>query len=473
MKQPYLKSNNFIPRLSIALLTIVTIIIVHSCRKDNKHPADQPTLTTINADIPALKAIYTNTQNNNGLKTLSTGNGWLSLIRTVDVNWDTYTLQKRKDSSIVAEFEMKNDTGIFTLKKLNLGDSIKYASRTTVTFIKFKNGMRLNFFTKIIEDLTLSNHRSAIKNVHYNRVPSGFSGVILYYSLDKQFINGYHLKNGFVDGDISFPGTGQQTKTINSIKPADMALPCTTYDVFETWCDYGGTVDDPYEFQNGCGEELIGSFTACDSEGGGGGGGSVGGDTGGSSGGSPPANPCTPATPPVNVESVSNGHLVIENLPVPPPGGGSGETTPCPNDILISNATPVKPCALKFKNITSGWMAVGVSGYKFGIQDNVFGTKIITFNLQIGMPTYVSIQQAQNATAAAMLVAEAYIAKTHGVDFFLSAGAQVTYSKEFASAVQSQLIEELNLPGVRVSNSISAGVPIITYLDNNCDIHPE
>ena len=84
------------------------------------------------------------------------------------------------------------------------------------------------------------------------------------------------------------------------------------------------------------------------------------------------------------------------------------------------------------------------------------------------MPNYVNVQKAQNATAAAMLLAEATIAQTHGVDFFLSAGAQGTYSKEFANLVQDQLRVALGSP-VDVTNAIGAGVPIITYANNNCD----
>lgn len=70
----------------------------------------------INIDIDALKEIYSKSiVSNNNVKTLS-NNSTLNFIRTLNVNWDTYTLQKRKDSSIVAEFDMKNDTGLYILK---------------------------------------------------------------------------------------------------------------------------------------------------------------------------------------------------------------------------------------------------------------------------------------------------------------------------------------------------------------------
>jgi hypothetical protein len=170
---------------------------------------------------------------------------------------------------------------------------------------------------------------------------------------------------------------------------------------------------------------------------------------------------------------------VVQNVETPV--GSSGfpaptTTNPCavpaPNNSVNSN--PVKPCALKFKNITSNYMLVGISNYKFGIADDVFGIKYITFNIQVGIPSSlangkkISVEQAQLATSAAFIAAETYLAQTHGVDFFLSAGAQITYSREFASYAQSLINIALQITSASVTNNIGTGVPIITYADNNC-----
>jgi hypothetical protein len=140
MKRPYLKSNCFIFRTCLVVLAVGIGVIIHGCQKENKQPLDPQEFNTLNNNIPALKDIYSKAIAGSMLKTFSTNISGPKLIRSRDVDWGTYTLQRRSDSAIIAEFDIKNDTGLYTLKKLSVGDTVKYANRTTVTFIKFKNG---------------------------------------------------------------------------------------------------------------------------------------------------------------------------------------------------------------------------------------------------------------------------------------------------------------------------------------------
>lgn len=354
MKIFYLKSLT--GRLFWGVAAILAAIAIHSCKKDSHQTPDKPlTSGTINADIPALQTIYTKAVGSSSLSMLNSGGRGLNLIRTLDVDWNTYTLQKRKDSSIVAEFDMNNDTGRFDLKQLKAGDTIKYINKTRVVFIRYKNGSRLNFFTKIIEDLTAPGSHSVIQDLHYNNIPLGFNGLIVYYTLDRQYINGFHYTNGVLDGPTSISGQQSQGPAVNSLK-TNLEEACTTYDVFQTYCEYGGTVDDPYKYSHGCEDVYEGSFTVC-GEPGGGGGGPAGGDSGGGGGSgsnTPPPSPCTPA--PSNttaMESVSNGHLTI-NVAQPLPGGGSGGTgTPAPCPPATKPVTP-PPVTIKVNTDTLG-----------------------------------------------------------------------------------------------------------------------
>ena len=127
-----------------------------------------------------------------------------------------------------------------------------------------------------------------------------------------------------------------------------MAAPCTIYDVYETYCEWGGPVDDPTQNFHGCSEKYVGSYEACDDDDGGGSG-SVGGD-GGAGGTTTPPTPCTPV-PPVQMVSVAKGHRVVDYITPPGGGGGTPPTpTPCPptTPVTIPDNSG-DPCALKAK----------------------------------------------------------------------------------------------------------------------------
>jgi hypothetical protein len=333
------------------------------------------------------------------------------------------------------------------------------------SFILLNNGSGYNAYvmTLIADSAYLKNDLSKLDRNKYNKRDANYSGLVLYFTPKGKYVGGWRYKDGHIVSSGSQSNAGVKVQSTGSSKLIIMKEEC--YD---------------YWLSSPSGDVMIYLFTACSGGDGGtgdsGGPGSSSGGEGsgaGSGGGSGSASSPTPPPPCNNAPPIihSSGNLVVNNVPPDPyPGDGfpPPPTDPCVTETSAVAPNPVKPCALKFKNITSNYMAVAVTGYKFGITDNVFGTKFITFNIQIGMPSYVNIQKAQNAAAAAMQLAEATIAHTHGVDFFLSVGAQGTYSKEFANLVQAQLALVLNAP-VQVSNAISAGVPIITYADNKCD----
>ncbi|MEO6524193.1 MAG: hypothetical protein ABIN91_21080 [Mucilaginibacter sp.] len=442
MKNHFTKS--LIIRASVLLSCIALMFIIHSCRKDISE-----TLDVTNPEIQQAKTWYESTYPQNStsivkspITTLSTGvhstNGDMSqLIKPDWIHNATYNklskdvIEMPLDPSGKFSFSIKN-----TLKSYN-----KAYTRTSFLILK-SGGKYQAYVMMIVADSTyVNNDLSKLSHNTYRKIDTDFSGIVMYFTPKGKFIRSYGYKNGYI-----IPFTDKKpsttTQTTQGIKTFADQDPYTT--VCQDW--YWVTYD-----QYGDIFDVEFAFTVCEG----------GGDGGGSSN----PNPCVLDTGTVN----SIKTIVVTGMQDPigdVPGDGPPEP---PAAAPCYKLAPVKPCALKFTQITSEWMAVGIVNYNLGIQDNVFGTKFIKFDIEIGIPTYVSYASAQTATAAALLAAEATIANTHGVDFFLSAGAQVTYSKEFASLVQATLIAVLRAPGVKAKASISPGTPIIRYGTNPCD----
>jgi len=210
MKKPYLKKVSV--RVGIALALISILFIVHSCRKDLSTPAQQPT-TLSQTDLTQLQAIYNAgiSTNSSLLSVNSTGTtGANSLIQNLNVNWNSYVIKNRADNSQVVEFDMQPDAGTMLLTKPKAGDTLYIKNKSCALFIKLNNGTRLNVFMKVIEDYHLT-HQSVIGNLHYRQIPATFSGQILYYTLDKKYINGYLFTNGKITGIVTM-GAGPTTK---------------------------------------------------------------------------------------------------------------------------------------------------------------------------------------------------------------------------------------------------------------------
>lgn len=210
MKQNYLKK--FTVRLAIVVALVCAIVIIHSCRKDQREDTT-PSTTLSQTDLIQLQLAYkigtsagTNLSLNPGTTgTSSSGStGFPALIHNLNVQWDKYVINNRADNSRVVEFDMQPDTGLTLLKQLNTGDTVYYRNKTCAGFIKLGNGKQFNFFMKVIEDFSLT-HKSVIGQLHYRQIPATFSGEIFYYSLNKTFINGYRFTNGKVTGTVIVP----------------------------------------------------------------------------------------------------------------------------------------------------------------------------------------------------------------------------------------------------------------------------
>ena len=328
MKRFYPKPSNFSYFVFFVVL-LITALIIHSCKKD---PRSSESVSLSQSELSLLQLIYkiatTTDKNNlkalnvkaNNATTLSNTNygansSDFNLISNLNVQLDKYLIKNRSDNSRVVEFEMQPDSNTLVLKKLSIGDTIFYKNKTSSVFIKLNDGGRINCFMKVIEDFSKT-RKSVIKNVHYQNIPKTFNGVVLFYSLNKKFINGYRYKNGTISGIINASSTVTNAQGVVTESKARMLVLAdpgtdgcdTELEIDDYVCYYGGTPDDPNQFFNGC--ETVGStyiYVSCYY-----GGGEPGTAAGDSGGGGNSSNPTTPQTPPNLLDKLTRSSTLTD-----------------------------------------------------------------------------------------------------------------------------------------------------------------
>lgn len=211
-------------RLGIALALILILFIIHSCRKEIRTGTLQTTLSK--ADIGELQGIYSKgIVSGSGITVAAVGSSnFPNLVHGLNVKWDKYVVNNRIDNSQVVEFDMQPDSTFYLTRRTKAGDSVYYANRTSAVFIKLNDGRRLNFFMKVIEDFT-STHKSVMSSMHYTQVPATFSGIVIYYTLDRKFINGYRFKNGKKISKMGMPAANSSQQIASLTKRVNVAEP--------------------------------------------------------------------------------------------------------------------------------------------------------------------------------------------------------------------------------------------------------
>jgi hypothetical protein len=344
----------------LLLIFVVVVIVVHSCRRDIVHPNSSvavKTLTTHGIDISKLQAAYQQGTSAGKLKTMDVSSqAMANIISTLNVDWSSYTLQEFADSSKIIEFPMPDDTTLIAPRDSLQNGHKKYASKTAAVFILHKDTIVLNFFMKTVEDQNNPNYQSVINQLHYLSVPGGFNGEVLYFTLGRQFINGYLWKGGSITKAISLtsvttPPTPQSQSYKGKLKVDEIALTNCTIEYYDvvwiTTVTYGN--NPPVTTVEPTGQSF--SVTTCDvSDSGGGSGGTTSGGVSGGGGATPTPVPCVPASAPA-MTSVKSGRLVVDVA-----AGGSGSTgssggtstpVPCPTTGTTPTPTPKDPCQEK------------------------------------------------------------------------------------------------------------------------------
>lgn len=290
MKKLYSQSNPYYLLLLFLFLTLS--LIINSCKKEKLivTPPNGDKLSTI--DINRFKSIYNSeTRSETSLlvtKTVSPGQVILNLIQNMDVKWDSYFIIHRPDSSKVTEFELHSDTCIFTPEPTFKDQVVNFLNKSSVVFIERPDGTSLNFFMKVIEKINSPVEKNLLKEVHYKTIPKGFNGQVMFYSLDRKYLNGYNYVNGNITGTISItPKKNNEMFKVQTLSNKKKNLKeeyCEYIDVYSTgYCGANyyiqddGSPSQPYYW---CVDGIyLGTIKICDSPSPGGGGG--GDDTGG------------------------------------------------------------------------------------------------------------------------------------------------------------------------------------------------
>jgi len=394
MKKSILKHRYFF-RIFLIVLTVLTVIIVNSCRKDvnqQKQTKGDAALTKHKISIADLKKNYytgIGSGSTNRFTTADVSQQTLAyIIGSLNVNWSTYTTTTYPDSTQVVEFSIPDDSTLLVPGSLASHDSIKYHSKTTAVFILRQDTINMSFFMKTVEDCSATGYQSVIKQLYYKQVPPTFNGNIYYFTLARQFINGYQWQNGTPVNTVSLSASTVQTQAQagnkGRFKSDEIALTnCTTvgYGVYNVMVDANG---DIISWQEQVGTINVTTCTITESGGTtsstttttSGGGGGVAGD--------PSKLPPPCVTQPAAVEVRSDKGRFINDVAAGGSSGGStggstgSTTTPCSTSEKITNDVQ-NPC---LRSMVQATISGDVTNKINTIIQNVFGssnTMNITF----------------------------------------------------------------------------------------------
>lgn len=275
------------------------------------------------------------------------------IVGNLNVDWSSYAVIEFPDSSTVVEFSMPDDTSLFVVGDQNLNNNNTYHSKTNAMFILHKDTLAMSFFMKTIENPSDSTYQSTIDQLHYTVIPSTFTGQVLYFTLDKQFINGYAWQNGILTSTVSLSAQ-MQTDQSPKLQTNSATLYCynsIVYEVTEVTTDNPLVGSNPQtaQYQGTTTSYVytpIGTVTSCDiveSEDFGSGGttGTPGGVSGGGTTGTGTVtqNPC-----PNTASAYAKGQklMVTQGCQVSaPPPANTTTTTPTITNSDLENAIPL------------------------------------------------------------------------------------------------------------------------------------
>ena len=249
----FIKPKNLVIKLLFVASVLSAAFLINSCRKDVVRSGSvivSKTLAGHHIDIADLKKAYAEGTGSGKLKANDISNQAISsIVSTLNVDWSTYTLQEFADSSKIIEFAMPDDTSLIAPKDSLQAGNIKYKSKTSAVFILHKDTIILNFFMKTVEDLNDPLYQSVINEQFYLNTPANFNGQILYFTLDRQFINGYLWKGGSISKSITIgtqttPPSPQTQAYKKKLKTDEVSQVNCTVDTYEyVWIT---TVTTPY-----------------------------------------------------------------------------------------------------------------------------------------------------------------------------------------------------------------------------------
>ncbi|WP_162996455.1 hypothetical protein [Mucilaginibacter celer] len=369
-----------IKNLLFLFFAICLIIIVYSCKKENR--------TNKNTDIvsPAVlkaKNWYENAYPSvSKTSTLSTiGNPDLSQL--VNPDWSQSKNYTRYDDDVIElpidkddrlNFDLSNNAGLIYNNKY---------SRSWFLLLNKFDRYSAYIMTIIADSAYIKSKPDGLKLNSYNKHDADFTGIVIYSTPQGKYVNGWFYKNGVISGYLP-PGQTSETEgdpTVQNIKTNTVTTVRTCQDFIQKTY-YNGQLVATTVIATYC------TTTTIDDESGNGSsgvGGNLGGGGGGGGGGSSTTNP--PNTPQCNipynndaVKTVKINSLQTQKVaPIddggfPPPAN----PIPCPPPAVV-NLPPVttivtnnvtNPCLKKMVDAT---IISGVNTQINSLIKDVFG----------------------------------------------------------------------------------------------------
>lgn len=379
MKKNYLKTVT--GSLGCCLLLLITLLIIHSCRKSTQLTQQQINAEVAASNLPVKDAMAWFAGNKTVLSTklkINSDEAFLNSIADFTPVWDSARTAVDTNYYVV-------EAPAKYVKKLGFNMDSSATNINGVTRLLILKSKKYGNLSAALMHV----HGSAgvnISNVHYMDIPPNFSGNIFYTSLQGASIYGYIYKNGKITLVSAGKGSSKARTGPQILEVAPGECETITTDWYSQTCFYTGS------------DELIGctdwtyvfstedTYCAPPAQGG---------------GGMPPPPDCPPGDGSgsgggggVNVESVKNKLIVT----VAAGGGGDGsgdcntcqaqadaffsENAPVADGTLSDVATTVDPTNPDNRSKIYNWvLAKSLGGYNYKINSIEKGvqTKVGTY----------------------------------------------------------------------------------------------
>ncbi|QEM13998.1 hypothetical protein [Mucilaginibacter rubeus] len=355
-------------KLTLALsFVLILAVIVGSCKKDFSSSPQVITDPAINKAKTWYEGTYLANQGNLAVQATNTNTDWNQRIKPDWQHPDSYT---KLNKNVI---EMPVDPGSKFSSGLKVGKYSLNKKYSRSYFLLLNDGNKYEAYVMMViaDSAYVGSNLSKLGNNTYHKHDDNFGGLVLYFTPQGNYLNGYCYKNGKLVTKTSDQSGGRQkvqSTSVNKLTPDLTQAPtnCTDWYI-DTYVDdvlvssdYIGTTCDEGDPNTG---------------GGGGGGGST----------TPPPTPCNPAA----AESVNNtGTLQADGVQVqkvqpidggggfPPPGG-----EPCPHGGQTTSQTITNnvknPC---LRSMVDQTIVSGVSTQINSLIKGVFGEST-TINL--------------------------------------------------------------------------------------------
>jgi hypothetical protein len=244
MKNPYLKSQSLVIKLSFIVLVVLSIIVIHSCHKDLKtsESSSEQVLVKNGINMAMLQAAYNKGTAKTKLQVTDIGQQTIAnIINSLTVDWTSYSIFTYPDSTQVVEFSMPDDTTLLAPNMQGIGDTAKYFSKTAAVFVLRQDTIAASFFMKTVEDGTAPGYQSVLNYIHYQQIPGSFTGNVFYFTLNRQFLNGWAWDNGSITSALSLGAITTQPPVLgdakNKLRANEVALPPCTEITYTIYCN--------------------------------------------------------------------------------------------------------------------------------------------------------------------------------------------------------------------------------------------